>query len=538
MTDRALPTLADLVGGLGYELVRVVVAPHGLDVGVGDPIIHDRVAGTRFAAGDVVLAVGLDPRGGELASLVRDAGSAGAAAVVAKFDDDVSAAPTAAAEACGMALLRAARDVEWGQLHSLVRMVTSTSSPSGGRIDPDDPLLGDLFALANAIAARTGGPVTIEDAQSRVLAYSTGDESIDEYRRDTILGRRVPEAWIRRLQHDGAFKRIWQSDAAVRISYAATEPSYRDRMVTAVRAGGEVVGTIWVQEGDHPLGEDTERVLSEVAPLAALHLVRHVAGDVERRQEWELVGAVLAGRVPPGALGGAGGMVELRREHQLAVLVLRPETVDDAAAAMHLARMASVVSLYRRTERAPIAVSVAGGVMHVVVSAVPDRLDAVVADLVARARGSVRVPLAAAIALSPHGVESLPAARLEADSVAAVSHGITGAPVRWDDVVGAAVLSRWRTLAQSRPDLTRGRLDVLLGSDRARESQYAATLRAYLDHLGDVSSASAHLDVHPNTFRYRLRRAVEIAGLDLDDPVERLVAHLQLHLLDDPSPDA
>jgi DNA-binding PucR family transcriptional regulator len=37
--------------------------------------------------------------------------------------------------------------------------------------------------------------------------------------------------------------------------------------------------------------------------------------------------------------------------------------------------------------------------------------------------------------------------------------------------------------------------------------------------------------VHPNTFRYRLRRLVEVSGIDLDDPVERLVAHLQLTLL-------
>jgi hypothetical protein len=73
-------TLADLVEGLGYEVVRVEVAPSGLDVPVGDPMIHDRLAGTSFAAADVVLAVGVDQRAPEMLDLLEAAGRAGAAA--------------------------------------------------------------------------------------------------------------------------------------------------------------------------------------------------------------------------------------------------------------------------------------------------------------------------------------------------------------------------------------------------------------------------------------------------------------------------
>jgi DNA-binding PucR family transcriptional regulator len=58
------------------------------------------------------------------------------------------------------------------------------------------------------------------------------------------------------------------------------------------------------------------------------------------------------------------------------------------------------------------------------------------------------------------------------------------------------------------------------------------TLRAFLDHFGDSTAAAASLDVHPNTFRYRMRRLLEISGLDLDDPVERMVVYLQLRIRD------
>jgi hypothetical protein len=530
-------TLADLVEGLGYEVVRVEVAPSGLDGPVGDPVIFDRLAGTSFAAADVVLAVGVDPRAPEMLDLLAAAGTARVAAVIAKVDEGPGLdSVTAAATRASVALLRVSRDVEWGQLHALARMVTTTG---GGGIDGRAPL-GDLFALANVIAARANGPVTIEDAQSRVLAYSTGDDEIDEFRRDTILGRRVPESWVKRLQGDGAFQKIWRGEAPVLISYKSTEPGYRDRLVIAIRAAGEVVGSIWIQEGSEPLGDAHVALLEEVAPLAALHLVRHFAGDVERRQEAEMVRAVLAGRVPASSLAHH---LDVRANQRVMVLGLSPVCADEVEVAMHLGRLSSVVALFRRTEHLQLAQTTSGPTLHVVLVG-GDRLDPTVVDLVQRARSSVKVPVKAALSRSPGGLDGLVAARAEVDDVlaACAAPGEHGVDVKPDhvaelvDVLGAVSLARWRRAAAGQPDLCAGRIDLLVASDRDRDTHYVATLRSFLDQFGDVIAAAAALDVHPNTFRYRLRRAVETAGLDLDDPVERLMAHLHLTLLGEQSP--
>jgi DNA-binding PucR family transcriptional regulator len=56
------------------------------------------------------------------------------------------------------------------------------------------------------------------------------------------------------------------------------------------------------------------------------------------------------------------------------------------------------------------------------------------------------------------------------------------------------------------------------------------TLRAYLDHFGDVSAASRALGVHANSLRYRLRRIRQVSGLDLESPDARLLAQVQLRL--------
>jgi DNA-binding PucR family transcriptional regulator len=57
------------------------------------------------------------------------------------------------------------------------------------------------------------------------------------------------------------------------------------------------------------------------------------------------------------------------------------------------------------------------------------------------------------------------------------------------------------------------------------------TLRAWLDAFGDVTEASVAMFVHPNTFRYRLRRLTEISGIDLADPDQRFAAMLQLRVV-------
>jgi hypothetical protein len=276
------------------------------------------------------------------------------------------------------------------------------------------------------------------------------------------------------------------------------------------------------------LGPEHHRLLIEVAPLAALHLVRHFAGDVERRQEAELVKAVLSGRVPPSSLVP---LLALQPSQRITLLGLRPECDDEAEAAMHLGRLGSVVSLFRRTERLQLVQTVSSHTLHVVLVG-GSRVDGVAAELVHRARSSVRVPVRAALAHSASGLDTLVDARVDVDDVLDACGVLDGRITELDDVAALVLLARWRRIVAVHPELRFRRIESLVASDSGRGSEYLPTLRAYLDHFGDVISAANSLGVHPNTFRYRLRRAEETVGVDLRDPVERLMTHLQLRLLE------
>ena len=95
------------------------------------------------------------------------------------------------------------------------------------------------------------------------------------------------------------------------------------------------------------------------------------------------------------------------------------------------------------------------------------------------------------------------------------------------------MLLELKDLKLEHPGLTRGKLSTVLEHDAQHSTQYALTLRAYLDAMGDVVAASGGISVHPNTFRYRLRRLRELFDIDLKNAEERLVLELQLRLLGD-----
>lgn len=77
-------------------------------------------------------------------------------------------------------------------------------------------------------------------------------------------------------------------------------------------------------------------------------------------------------------------------------------------------------------------------------------------------------------------------------------------------------------------DLATRRLEPLATETPASRARLAATLRAWLDHQGEVGRVAADLHVHPQTVRYRLKRLRERFGGALDDPDARFELSLAL----------
>ncbi len=72
------------------------------------------------------------------------------------------------------------------------------------------------------------------------------------------------------------------------------------------------------------------------------------------------------------------------------------------------------------------------------------------------------------------------------------------------------------------------RLATLIDYDRDHDASLAETTDRYLLRFGDVRRAADELHIHPNTLRYRVRRAEELLGMSLDHRDNRLLLEIQL----------
>ncbi len=582
-------------GGPGAPARRPAAAAPPGPAEIGGVVIHDPVDRPALPPHALVLGVGLyDPV--DIAALLTDLGRHGAAALVLREPVPADPRVAAAADASGVAVLELTRGASWTQVAAMLRALLAEGDVGVGDAETlvGTPA-GDLFALANAIAALLDAPVTIEDRNSRVLAFSGKQDEADESRVETILGRQVPERFSRALTERGVFRELYRHDEPVYVPPLRSAPDTftLPRVAVTVRAGDEVLGSIWVAVR-RPLGPERSRALQDAARLVALHMLRLRAGaDVERRLRADLVSTALE--------GGAGAREALARlglaGQPVAVLALaipdgagEPLTVgDDAAATTELQRLADAFAVHLSAAHPRCAAAVLGDVVYGLMPARtergsaeeradrhdrPDRFDRhersergdraggrdrperadraaeraagrggdLGADRADRAlkiaagfldRVTARTGAVIGVGPAASDVRELAGSRADADRALRVLRAGRSArrAARLSDVHVEALLLDLRDLVAARGDRPTGPVARLAAYDERHHTDLVETLRAWLDAFGDVGVAAAALHVHPNTFRYRLRRLTEVGGIDLADSEARFAAMLQLRVL-------
>ncbi|MER5265761.1 helix-turn-helix domain-containing protein [Actinosynnema sp. NPDC002837] len=491
----ALDRLVDVLGSLGTHLS---CAPRGRDVELRGVALHDPAEHTTAAADDVLLGLGVPSP----AAAARLVGGTSAAAVVLHGAPPLDERVLAAAKRSGAAVLLVDPSVPWGQLANVAQTLVLGGQGSG-----------DLFAVADVIAAVVGGPVTIEDQQSRVLAYSYRQQGVDPVRVQTILGRRVPEEAWQALDAYGVFTHLARSDEPLFVPKLTDQLG--GRLVVAVRAGRELLGSVWV-EVDDPVDAVRAAALVDGARTAALHLLRaRASADLERQAEADLVIEALDSGSPAGLARLGLPSTDLR------VIAVQAHAGEGEHGAALLAFSRATAGFgWSRPGRSALF----GNVLYTVLPCGDD--PAVAVDWV-RALGR-ELPAEAVVLAGVGGradAASLPASRGEADECLALSEG---EPIVYDQAWARVLLRRLAAVAEAGRLPSRGPVADLVRHDAEHGTQYAATLRAWLAAQGDSREAARVLSVHPNTLRYRMQRMAAVTSLPLDDPEQRLAMAITL----------
>lgn len=516
-------TVADLVHTLGTVVIRAVPSAAGLGNIASGPVIFDPMDELPDSPGGVLLMVGLAPDSPQVSTTMPAAAKRGYSALVVKARGQPLHDVADAAKTAGIALLVVDEAVPWRHLDRLI--VSVTSNPSRNE-HPDDTGGGDLFVLANAIATALKGAVAIEDLDRNVLAYSNLEQhKVDRMRRIGILARRVPEM----DKHVRQYRDLLLADGVVHFPYDPSDGEL-PRCAVAVRAGRQPVGSIWVIEADQPVGPEGETALQDACRLAAIHILQaQNAVDVERQLRAEWLRSLLEGHGSLATTATRFGMAT-----GVPSVVVGFTFPAGLGSPPLIPQLSTAVEQYCGVFRTNVSCVAIGGTVYVLFPSVRDedmpRRVATGASKAVEAR--LGHPTHAAISSAGRGPSALHKLRREVDQVLAVIGSNDSAPsvATATDIYAQILLTTLaREFARHETPLHSG-VRALLDHDQARGTEYQATLCTYFGALGDVAETARQLNIHPNTLRYRLRRAADGFRVPLGHPDDILTTWLQLRL--------
>jgi DNA-binding PucR family transcriptional regulator len=519
--------LGQLLLALDRTMVTLVDAPRGLDLPVGSVALVDADdirLGVAIGAGnaDAFFLVGV-PDSAARGWLGRQNQKVPAAIFVKEPTD----ALVARASAAGVAVVAVEPRARWERLY---RLVTHVLDHHGDRDDPQLHSGTDLFGLAQSIAERTKGMISIEDAQSHVLAYSASNDEADELRRLSILGRAGPPEHLEWISKWGIFDALRAGRDVVAVS-ERPELGLRPRLAVGIHREAEgrrrapgFIGTIWLQQGSRPLADDAEDVLRGAAVLAARIMTRLAAAPTTHTLRLQEL------------LGFAGDDVDV-------TAVARDLGIKaDGRAALIGFRCADgqvtsdSIALSATAFRPDAHTAAVRGTVYVLFpqTGAPSSVASWVRGTVVALGRELGVDLRAVIAAGIDGVAAAAAARADVDRVfdSASRHpGAIRAVTSTEEARTTVLLDEIVALIADHGGLVDPRLWALRDYDAEHDGSLLDTLRAYVDCFGDIAAAGDDLHVHPNTVRYRVRRIEQLLGSSLGNPDDRLVLGLGLRAM-------
>ena len=488
--------------------------------------IFDALDPPDSGAETVLLGVGVTAQ--EAITLLESPGPKPAVLVLRRAENEPGQmdAVVLAAARNGVTLVTVRSGIGWTEVHTALaaELEQDPRDRSG-----DGPVSGDLFAVADYVAELLESPVVIEDPDYQVLAFSTGQDESDTGRAATILSRRVPKELTEELRRSGVVQKLLAEAGPVLIP--ASGLINRDHFAIAVRAGGQLLGFLSTTLTDAPT-ETTRRAMVEGSKLVALALLRrHSLGEAEQLRRAEMLAAVLTGAGHRGK--EAAGELGLPKGGYR-VVAFEPRDPDPTRS-IELGRARDVLQLQISAFHVPATCALIGRTTYVVIGGVEPGAGRTFASRLAeryQTRPGTNPEMLIGVGSHANDLAALPQSKTAALELLSLLRTGQGTLAVAEDERTRLWLRRVCSVLPDEPVALPGRFARLSASDREHGTDYIATLRAYLDAMGDVAAAAARLGVHTNTVRYRLPRLEAAAGMSLADPDARLELCLQLRAQD------
>jgi DNA-binding PucR family transcriptional regulator len=395
-----------------------------------------------------------------------------------------------------------------------------------------DRVFNSLEDFVDTISEVLNCPVTLEDANHQLLAYSTHDDETDAARISTIIGRRVPEKVINRFWKEGVIPVLNQQDEPVEIN-SITDIGLRNRVAISIRKNQEVLGYIWVIEVDTKLSDQNKQLL-KIAAGKAKNLLLQLNLQKKRREKnhqellWQIITGDATSHDQTASLLEKAGIVSPK---PLGFMVLHFNEMSDTLYrnVMYIIKTTNKVSLLIDT--------IDDNQLVCLISSIHDK--AVQSELITFME-TVQLQMKERFGLENMFIgcgylyedySMLMQSYLEAKKVVQLKVS------RSSDIKHAyfyhqlGVFRHLDVLHSSKKIfMVNPALSQLKTYDKQHATSLYHTLEVVLNKDANMNEAAKELHIHVNTLSYRIKRIQEITTIQLKDPIQRIGLYLDVKL--------
>lgn len=400
--------------------------------------------------------------------------------------------------------------------------------------DPFRSNFDSLEEFADVVSEVLHCPITIEDANHRLIAYSTHDERTDPARVSTIIGRRVPEKVINALWKEGVIPALLKSREPIRVK-TLDEIGLGDRVAVSIWKKEEVLGFIWALEVDKHLDEHALVLLKQAAEAAKnklLQLQNRKNKKEERFQEffWKLLtGHIQSNKEtmenfqvlqisPPSSFTIA--VLQFQKditneeEKQISYLLQTNQRLKTALYTIDHHQLILLISLEGIDQ--PL-------------NLLNDFVSTFVQKMAERFGVKAINPAFSSVYDDYQKVEK---AYREALIVLSMKERF---PSEVNTIHGYQNLGIYQFIdilleKRTNDGYENHALKKLQEYDEKHNSDLVETLEVFLNKDNNVNEAAKALNVHTNTLNYRLKRISEIGEINLKDPNQKMTLYIDLKL--------
>jgi len=396
-------------------------------------------------------------------------------------------------------------------------------------------LYGDLMEFADRISSVLGCPITIEDGNHRLLAYSTHEDTTDQARISTIIGRRVPEKVINSLWKDGIIPALLKDDTPIKIM-AIHEVGLGNRAAVSIRKNNEILGFIWALEANKPFNEEALDFLQFAAKEAKNQLQQlQLKKKRTEASQQEFLWRLITGHYQDEAEITANfKKLSLSTPQNFAIIVFEFPQDITRESERYISYMLTTsqkiktflftfdqnkLIILTGTERTNDA-SLSSSSYEFIPFFISEMRKRFGVEPILGASGHCYQQIENVMLSYEEALYTLKLKQIFLLELASVLH--------YEEL---GIFQLLEKLSNKNDYLPHPCIRKLQEYDEKHQTSLLHTLTVYLEMDGNPNDASKQLHIHVNTLTYRLKRITEIGHVRLKDPLQKMSIFLDLKLV-------